>query len=53
MGCRSWMQSLVEVVSLQLLLCVYYRIKDDRDTSRVYSIKDHTIFLHIEQKLLL
>ena len=37
MGCRSWMQSLPEVVSSQLLSFVYYRVIDDRDISRIFS----------------
>ena len=38
MGCRSWMQSLTEVVSLlKLLFSVYYRVIDYRDISRVYN----------------
>ena len=37
-GCCSWMQNLAEVVSLWLLPCVYYRVIDDCDISRVYNI---------------
>ena len=38
MGCRSWMQSVVEVVSLWLLFCVLlYRVIDNRTISRVNS----------------
>ena len=37
MGCRSWVQGLIEVVRLQLLRCANYLVIDDRHVSRVSS----------------
>ena len=48
MGCRSWMQSLAKVVSLHSF-CVYYRVIEDCDISRVYSIEYKSVHISVLQ----
>ena len=41
MGCRSWVQSLAEVLLVSLLGCVHNRVVYDRDISRACSSYSH------------